>query len=170
VPATTIGLDDVAAHVERREIDQRLVAVISTAACAKSSSDRARPSPVRGPRMCELRVNQRRATRSRAPSRGLRSSRRGATGSSDPAADLAVPSRARRTADTAPRRIDRSRRRRGSRSAAHRMDGPARPATRWRPQTSELACSCVCPSPWAALYGETLARTSDFSPTLTRGC
>jgi hypothetical protein len=28
----------------------------------------------------------------------------------------------------------------------------------WSAPTAELARSCVCPSPWVALYGETLAR------------
>ncbi len=122
-------------------------------ACARSSNDpgprRPRPSPTK------LRTASESATARRCParSRALEVADQAATGSTAPGGRRAGPSPARRTPGTAPRRTGRSRPRRGWRSAACRTDGPARPADRWPPPTSELARSSVCPSPWTAVYG-----------------
>src|SRR5262249_17299800 len=75
----------------------------------------------------------------------------------------AGPSRAHRTADIAPRRIDRSPRRRGSHSAAGRTGAPATPATRSWKSTAAPARSCVCPSPWPAVYDQTRLWRSSFT-------
>jgi hypothetical protein len=84
--------------------------------------------------------------------------RAAATGSIGPAAIRDAPSPRHRTVDTAPPRTGRSRRRRGWRSAARRRDGPAKRGVRSSESRSGLAGSCVCPSPWAAVYGPTRFR------------
>src|SRR5439155_22749954 len=110
----------------------------------------------RAPRSSAPRANPPHARRCRARSRAPRSSRAAASGSIALAAGWGVPSPARRTPDTAPRRTGRSRPHRGWRSVARRTGDPARPAGRWSTPTSGLARSCVCPSPWTAVYGATL--------------
>src|SRR4029453_1917572 len=142
----------------------------STAGSARSWSDPAPAYRGRGPRSCARPASPRRARRSRARSRALRSTRPGASGSTGPAADSVGPSRGRRTADTPPLRTGRTRPRRGWRSAWRRTDGPARPATRWSAPTSASVRSCVCPSPWAALYGHPVAAGEGFLMAFTTGC
>src|SRR4029450_7531336 len=97
-------------------------------------------------------ASRRRARRSHAPSRDLRNTRPAAAGSTGRGPDSVVPSRGRRTAGSALPPTGRSQRRRGSRSIARRTDGPGTPATRSRQSTSALVRSCVCPSPWLAVY------------------